>query len=458
MTQFVIMVAAFFVAIGILVTAHEYGHFWVARRLGFKVLRFAIGFGKPLARRNGKDGVEYVLGTIPLGGYVKLADEREGPVAPEDLARAFNRRPIWQRVAVLLAGAGANLVFALFAYWLLFMHGIPGIRPVIGTVTAGSLAAHAGLTPGDEIERIGTRRVATREATVLELMSRLTDDGRLELFVRHGEQLKSIEIAVPSEQRRALTEPGAWARGLGFQFSEPHLKVIVGRVTPDGSAAAAGLVPGDEILSVAGEPVTEYTAFRARIRAQPGATLELRVRRGANELVLPVVARAKHESDDPHSALIGQIGVEAEGEGVYPREMQTLERYGPIAAIPAAFGATADNTELTLKFLWRMLTGRVSLKNVSGPISIATYAGLSALQGPATFLNFLAVISISLAVLNLMPIPILDGGQIVYQLAEAVRGRPLSERAQVLGQQLGIVLLLLLMSLAFYNDIAWRFG
>jgi regulator of sigma E protease len=457
-TQVLIMLAAFLVAIGVLITAHEFGHFWVARRLGFKVLRFAIGFGKPLVVRHGRDGVEYALGTIPLGGYVKLADEREGPVAPADLARAFNRRPVWQRVLVLLAGAGANLVFAVCAYWILFMHGIPGIRPVIGTVAPGSIAAHAGLLPGDEIASVGSRSVATREAAVLELLSHLTDDGHLAFSVRRGAGHVPIDIAIAPEGRRALTEPGAWADGLGFQFSEPHLKVIIGKVAPDSSAAAAGLLPGDEILSVGGVPVSEYTAFRARIRAQPGATLELKLRRGPSELTLPVLARARHESSDPASPLIGQIGIEAQGEGVYPPEMQTLERYGPLDAIPAATGATVDKTSLTLKFLWRMVTGRVSLKNVSGPISIATYAGLSAVQGPAAFLDFLAVISISLAVLNLMPIPILDGGQIVYQLAEAVRGRPLSERAQILGQQLGIVLLLLLMSLAFYNDIAWRFG
>jgi len=457
-TSILIMLAAFLVAIGILITAHEYGHFWVARRLGFKVLRFAIGFGRPLATHRGRDGIEYVLGAIPLGGYVKLADEREGPVAPADLARAFNRKPVWARILVLLAGAGANLVFAVVAYWVLFMVGVPGIRPVIGTVTADSLAAHAGLRPGDEVVRVAGRSVATREAMLLELLGHLTDDGRIELGVSHGGSERRVVITVPEERRRALTEPGAWATGLGFEFSEPHLPVVIGKVTADGAAAAAGLRPGDEVLSVDGAGVSEYTQFRQLIRSHPGATLTLGVRRGAVQLSIPVIARGRHDANDPTGPLVGQIGIESAGTAVFPPEMRTLERYGPVAAIGAALGSTADKTALTLKFLWRMVTGHVSLKNVSGPISIATYAGVSAVQGPAAFLDFLAVISISLAVLNLMPIPILDGGQIVYQIAEAARGRPLPERVQVLGQQLGIVLLILLMSLAFYNDIAWRFG
>jgi len=262
---------------------------------------------------------------------------------------------------------------------------------------------------------------------------------------------------VPEERRRALTEPGAWSQGLGFAFSEPHLAVVLGAVVPNGAAAVAGLKPGDEILAVDGRPVTEYLEFRTTIRAHPGATLLLDVHRGAGQLSLPVVARAIRDPNEG-GALIGQIGVESAGRASFPAEMLTLARYGPLAAMGPAAAATWSKTALTAKFLWSMVTGHVSLKNVSGPISIAAYAGVSALEGPAAFLDFLAIISISLGVLNLLPIPILDGGQIVYQLAEGISGRPLPERIQVLGQQLGIVLLILLMSLAFYNDVAWRFG
>jgi regulator of sigma E protease len=454
----VVMLLAFLVAIGVLIAVHEFGHFWVARRLGFKVLRFSIGFGRPLLVRTGRDGVEYALGAIPLGGYVKLADEREGPVPERDLGRAFNRRPVWQRIAVLLAGVGANFLFALLAYWVLFMHGVPGLRPVVGTVRTGSIAAHAGLAAGDELVRVGARTVATRDAAVLELLSRVVDDGRIVLVVRRGTSERELELVVPEQRRRALTEPGAWSEGLGIAFSEPHLPVVLGTVTPDGAAAAAGLKPGDEVLAVDGRPVSEYLEFRATVRAHPGATLTLAVRRGASRLTIPVLARAIRDPNDRGGALIGQLGVESAGRPAFPPAMQTLERYGPLAAAAPAATATWHKTALTAKFLWSMVTGHVSLKNVSGPISIAAYAGVSALEGPAAFLDFLAIISISLGVLNLLPIPILDGGQIVYQLAEGVLGRPLPERVQILGQQLGLVLLILLMSLAFYNDVAWRFG
>ena len=452
-----VQVAAFLLAIGILISAHEFGHFWVARRLGFKVLRFSVGFGKPLLMRRGHDGVEYVLGAIPLGGYVRLADEREAPVTDEDVPRAFNRRPVWQRVLVLVAGAGANFLFAILAYWVLFMHGMPGTRPVLGAIKPDSYAARAGLVAGDEIVRVGDRSVATREATVLAVLGHLTDDGRIELGLRHGSSERAATIAVPAAERRALTEPGGWST-LGFSFTAPHLAPVIDRVVPGGAAAAAGVESGDEITAADGHPITDYGDFRTLIRARAGATVPLEVRRGVSHLLLPIVPRAKADAGDTSGALFGQIGVTPAGVPAFPPEMQTLERYGPVDALGAALHSVAEKTAMTLTFLWRMLTGHVSIKNVSGPIGIANYAGLSALEGWATYLEFLALISLSLGVLNLLPVPILDGGQVVYQLAEGISGRPLPERVQVLGQQLGIVLLILLMSLAFYNDIAWRLG
>jgi regulator of sigma E protease len=458
MTSLLIQLAAFLVAIGILIAVHEYGHFWVARRLGFKVLRFSIGFGKPLLRRVGKDGVEYVLAAIPLGGYVKLVDEREGPVAPADLPRAFTRRPVWQRIAVLVAGAGANYLFAVFAFWLVFMQGVPGLKPVVGDVRADSIAAQAGLRAGDEIVRVGDRDVATREATVLAMLGAVVDDGRTDLVVRRAGAERVLDFAVPDAQRRALTEPGAWGAGVGFEFSRPHLPVIVGKVVEGAPAAKAGLQPGDEIVAVNGQRVPDFLDFMAAIRNRPGQTVQLDVRRGASDLRLAVAVRGERDEAAPGRPLIGRIGISPGGRATFPPGMETVERYGPIDAIGPAFAETWDKTALTVKFLWRMATGDVSLKNVSGPISIATYAGVTAVEGFTAFLGFLALISISLAVLNLLPIPILDGGQVVYQLAEAVKGKPLSERAQAFGQQLGIVFLLLLMTLAFYNDIARHFG
>ncbi|MCZ8131306.1 MAG: RIP metalloprotease RseP [Steroidobacteraceae bacterium] len=458
MTLLLVQVAAFLVAIGVLIAVHEYGHFAVARRLGFKVLRFSIGFGKPLVRHVGRDGVEYVLAAIPLGGYVKLADEREGPVPDADLERAFNRRPVWARIAVLVAGAGANFLFAIAAFWALFMLGVPGLKPVVGEVREDSIAAAAGLVTDDEIVEVDGDAVGTREAAVLGMLGVVVDRGRLELVVNRDGAEVPLVLEVPESQRRSLTEPGAWSAGLGFDFTEPDLPTTVGRVVEGGAAAAAGLRTGDEILAVDGERVTDFRDLVALIRGRPGETVTLDVQRGDERLRLPVAVRGERDSTLPDNPLVGRIGISPGGQATFPPGHETVERYGPFGAVVPALNETWEKTALTVKFLGRMLTGDVSLKNVSGPISIANYAGLSALSGIGAFLSFLAIISISLGVLNLLPIPILDGGQVVYQLAEAVKGSPLSERAQMLGQQVGIVLLILLMSLAFYNDIARHFG
>lgn len=458
MNLLVVQVLSFLVAIGILIAVHEYGHFIVAKRLGFKVLRYSIGFGRPLLKRTGRDGVEYVLAAIPLGGYVKLADEREGPVPPEDLPRAFGRRPVWQRVAVLVAGAGANFLFAIVAFWILYMAGVPGLKPVVGDVQTDSIAASAGLRSGDEIVRVGERDVGTREAAVLGMLGDVVDSGRVDVVVRRGGADVPLVLRVPDGQRRGLTEPGAWSSGIGFEFTRPHLPVIVGPVVDGGAAAAAGLKTGDEVVAVDGRRVTDFSEFVDAIRARPGRTAYLDVRRGTQDLRIAVAVRAERDTAAPGQPVVGRIGVGPGGEPSFPPGMQTVERHGPLGAVAPALRETWDKTALTVKFLGRMLTGDVSLKNVSGPISIAAYAGITALEGFTAFIGFLALISISLGVLNLLPIPILDGGQIVYQVAEGVKGSPLSERVQALGQQVGIVVLLLLMSLAFYNDIARHLG
>ena len=455
MTLSLVKLVSFLVAIGVLIAVHEYGHFWVARRLGFKVLKYSIGFGRSIARRVGRDGVEYVIGVLPLGGYVKLADEREAPVAANDAPRAFNRRPVWQRVLVLLAGAGANFLFAIVAFWILFMAGVPGLKPVLGEIKPGSLAAAAALRSGDEIVGIGERAVATREEAVLAMLSDIVDDGRVELKLRRAGGDASATLVVPDERRRQLTEPGALQSGVGFDFVHP---AVIGAVAPGGAAALAGLKVGDEVRAVDGRPIGDFIELRSVLSALPGATVTLEVRRAGAMLSLPITVRAEHDPTDPARGLVGRIGIAAGGEALYPPELKVLYRYGPLGAIRPALAETWSKSALTVKFLYRMVTGDVSLKNVSGPISIATYAGISALEGLTTFLGFLALISISLGVLNLLPIPILDGGQIVYQLIEAIKGGPLSARAQALGQQVGIVLLILMMSLAFYNDLAHHFG
>lgn len=447
-----IQILSFIVAISVLVAVHEYGHFWVARRLGFKVLRFSVGFGKPIAMRVGRDGVEYAIGMIPLGGYVKLADEREGDVAPEDRVRAFGQRPVWARVLMLLAGPGANFAFAILAFWGVFLVGVPGLKAVVGDVRVGSYAANAGLRHGDEIVAVGGAPVRTLEGAVVSTIYAVVDSGRIALTVRRDGALVPATIDVPAEERRSLTEPGALYEGLGFGFFQPPQPVIVGRTVEGGAAAAAGLKVGDEILAIDGAPVAEFSQFRERIGRLAGQRVTLGVRRGTERLELPIAVRSEADPGDPSRPPVGRIGI-VPAPVAFPASMQVLERYGPLEAIGPAVHRTWQTSALTVKFLWRMLTGGASLKNLNGPISIAAYAGLSAREGLGSFLLFLAAVSISLGILNLLPVPVLDGGQVVYQLAEAVRGGPVPLRLQALGQQVGIVLLLLLMSLAFYNDL-----
>ena len=448
-----IQILWFIVAISVLVAVHEFGHFWVGRRLGFKVLRFSVGFGRPLVMRTGADGTEYAIGMIPLGGYVRFADERDGEVAASDLASAFNRRPVWARVLVLLAGPAANFLFAVVAFWGLYLSGVPGLKPVVGDVRADSYASRAGLRSGDEIVAVGGAPVTNMEATVIATIYGVVDNGRIELAVRRGGTLAPpVVIDVPAEGRRALTEPGALTDGLGFGFYQPHQPVIVDHTIAGGTAAAAGLRAGDEVLSINGEKIAGFPEFRDRIGRLGGSTVDLGVRRGTTELRIPVAVRAEPDPAGGARPSVGRIGI-APVPPAFPASMQVVDRYGPLAAIGPAVHRTWQTSAVTLKFLWRMLTGGASLKNINGPISIATYAGLSAREGFGSFLMFLAAVSISLGILNLMPVPVLDGGGIVYQLAEAVRGGPLSLRIQALGQQVGIVLLLLLMSLAFYNDL-----
>ena len=452
-------IAAFIVAIGVLVSVHEFGHYWVARRLGFKVLRFSIGFGKPLWQRTGRDPdrVEYVLGAIPLGGYVRLLDERDGPLPPGDAHRAFNRRPPLARIAVLLAGPGANFVFAILAYWILFLQGMPGLKPVIGEVAPESHAARADLRPDDEVIRVGEQPTGTRQSAVLGILERVVEGGRVPLEVRGADgHIRSLEIVVPESERRALTEPGTLLRGLGMSFWYPPQPVVVAELTAGEPAARSGLALGDRVVAVDGIAVDEYPRFVALIRERAEQPTRLTALRDGQRLDFDLVPKAVVED----GRRVGKIGLGAAlGQaGGFPDSMLAVERYGPIGAIAPAVRETWQKSALTVRFLWRMVTGHVSTKNISGPINIAQYAGLTAAEGFIYYLGFLALVSISLGVLNLLPVPVLDGGQILFQLVEMVKGAPLSAQSQVIGQKLGIAMLVALMGFAFYNDITRLFG
>jgi regulator of sigma E protease len=444
--------AAFLVAIGILVAVHEFGHYWVAKKLGFKVLRFSIGFGKPLVMRVGKDAdrTEYCIAAIPLGGYVKLLDEREGEVSPAELHRSFTRRPVLHRIAVLLAGPAMNLLFASVLYAILAMVGTEIVKPVVGQVRLDSPAAAAGLQRGDQIVRVGERSVGDTEELQIALIRQFSDDGVIPLRVRRDGGERSLVLRV-GDDRRAMTEPGKLLPGLGFDLATWNANTLVHEAPPGSAGARAGLRAGDRLLAVDGQPVANSAEFVSMVNAAPGRDISIEVERGGERLrIVAPVPRVMEAG-----RAIGRLGITLqEGQRTWPPGLVEIHRSGPIDAALGGVAKTWEMSALTVQMLWRIVTGQVSAKNISGPISIAEFAGISAYLGLTAFLAFLAIISVSLGVLNLMPVPLLDGGQVVYQVVEAVKGTPLSERAQLFGQQLGIALLVVLMSLAFYNDIS----
>ena len=445
----------FIVAVSLLVTVHEFGHFWVARRLGFKVLRFSIGFGKPLwSRRWGRDPVEYCIAPIPLGGYVKMLDEREGPVPPQELSRSFTRRPPYQRILVLLAGPAFNFLFAIVVLaGMLWASGVTRVLPVVGDVTTGSFAARAGLRSGDRIVSINDAPVDSQREVTFKLLDVMSGDGNARLRVIQSGKARDVDLNVTNPAtRRGLTAPSGPTelfRGLGFQFWTPPIPAVLGAVVPNGPAARAGLEAGDRIVAIDGHPVKDFKELVAQIRPYPGKTLSVTYRRGKAERTVQVTTA---------SVLVGgkRIGrIEAEERITpYPPSMLRRESLGPLSAVTHATHRIWAMTALQAHLFWRMLLGDVSLSNLSGPLVIAEYAGQSASAGASSYLGFLVLISLSLGFLNLLPIPILDGGQILFQLIEWVKGGPLSERAQILGQQVGIALLFLLGAVVIFNDIA----
>jgi regulator of sigma E protease len=448
----------FLVAVSLLVTVHEFGHFWVARRLGFKVLRFSVGFGRPLWRHvGGADATEYVFAALPLGGYVKLLDEREGPVGAHELARSFTRKPPWQRILVLLAGPAFNIIFAILLLWgILGATGVTDSRAVLGRIEPASIAARAGLQGGDEILAIDAQPMEGRSDVVLGLVRAVSGDGVATLRVRGAQGVeRSLALRIDDPAvRRELTEPAALLAGLGFRFWEPVRPAVIGRVLPGGPAELAGLRAGDRVLAVEGVPVADFPALLAAVSAQPAREILVEYERAGEH----VRVRLRTAADEVDGRRVGRIRVETPPPGPLPPGMIVHRSYGPIEALQQATVRAWDMTALQAQMFGRMLMGQVSLKNLSGPISIAEYAGESARGGTLAFLGFLVLISLSLGFLNLLPIPILDGGQIVFQLLEWVKGSPVSERMQAFGQQIGVALLLLLMGVALFNDVARQLG
>lgn len=439
--------AAFIIAIGLLVAFHEYGHFWVARRLGVKVLRYSIGFGKPLWRRTGRDGVEYVLAAVPLGGYVKMLDEREGEVAPADLPRAFNRQNVWTRIAIVAAGPAANFLLAVVAYWLVFVAGVTGMKPILAEPPAASRAAAAGLKQNEEILRLNGEEVVTFQVLRTELINRALDASTVSLEVRAPDgSVRTVLLNLDGVR----VDPEFLFDDLGVNPYQPALPPVLAEIVKGEAAETAGFKSGDRLLSYNGIAIQSWQQWAAWLRAHPGEMVTVQLERGGATLTLTPIVGSEPRSD---GVTQGRFGARVDVPAGLWDNLTTEHRLNGLAAVPAAIAQTLRMSGLTLKMLWRMVLGDVSVKNVSGPIQIAQFAGYSASIGLVSFLSFIAIVSVSLFVLNLLPVPVLDGGHLLYFAVEVIKGSPLSERVQAMGQQVGITLLVALMGLAFYNDI-----
>ncbi len=455
MESILFKLAAFIVAIGILVSVHEFGHFWVARRLGVKVLRFSIGFGRPLWRRQSSpEDTEYVLAAIPLGGYVKMLDEREGPVDPAELKRAFNRQSLPVRSAVVVAGPLANLLFAIAAFWLVSLIGETGVRPLVGEVQPGSPAAEARFEAGDEILSVNTTSTPTWNHVLQALATASFSDQPVRVEGRSGEGI-AFARQLPVEAIGDIAKDGDVLERLGMAPERPRVPPVFGEVLPGEPAAQAGLRPGDRILWADRIEIPDWNTWVDYVRERPGQLIRLVIVREQEQQQIDLIPSAREMGGQT----IGRIG--AVNQPLPESEMARYRveyRLGPWDALVSASQRTLEYSWLTVKVIGRILFGQASIQNLSGPISIADAAGKTASYGLVYFLKFLAIVSISLGVLNLLPIPVLDGGHLVFFLIEAVRGGPLPEHWLEHGQRIGLAILAALMFLAFYVDIARFFG
>lgn len=438
---------AFIIALGVLITVHEFGHFWVARRCGVKVERFSIGFGKALWRRRDRQGTEYVIALIPLGGYVKMLDERVESVPAELRHQAFNNKAIWQRAAIIAAGPVANFIFAVFAYWAVFIHGVPGVRPVVGEILNGSVAAEAQITPGMELKAVDGIETPDWDAVRMALIDKIGDSETTVTVSRFGEnaaQQKRLDLRQwqfePDKQDPVIA--------LGIRPRGPQIETTLDNVQENSPASAAGLQAGDRIVKVDGQPLTQWQAFVVQVRDNPGQSMALEIERKGALIQLTLTPEAR-----PGNASEGFAGVVPRVIPL-PDEYKTLKQYGPFEAIGVASVKTWQLMKLTVSMLGKLITGDVKLNNLSGPISIAQGAGMSAEYGLIYYLMFLALISVNLGIINLFPLPVLDGGHLLFLAIEKIKGGPVSERVQDFSYRIGSILLVLLMGLALFNDFS----
>jgi regulator of sigma E protease len=441
---------AFIVILGILITFHEYGHFWVARKCDVKILRFSVGFGKALwMRQLGKDKTEFTIAALPLGGYVKMLDEREGQVDEQEKHRAFNNKPLFQRIMIVVAGPLFNFIFAILAYWVMYMVGVSDFKPVIGDIDQQSIAAESGLRSGDTILKVDGKTTPTWSSVIENTVANVVNARQVIFTVRAGEY-SDRQIAVDLS-KISIDEmaSGQLFRAIGLHPVRPVIPAIIGEIIAGGSAEAFGMQVGDKVLRVNQTPVKDWIHWVELIRANPEKELQVDILRRNKTITMTIIPALVEEGEQK----VGKIGAGLDQSFLQDKSNQAIESYTPVPALYKAVQKTADMSMMTLRILGKMIVGEASVKNLSGPISIAQYAGKTAGLGLAVFLGFMAVISVSLGVLNLLPIPLLDGGHLLYYLIELVKGSPPSEAFQIAGQQFGLIVLLGLMSIALYNDI-----
>jgi len=447
--NFATTVAAFVVALGVLILIHELGHYAVARLCGVKVLRFSIGFGRPFWRtRLGRDQTEWVLAVLPLGGYVKMLDENEGPVEPKEVHRAFNRQSVWRRIAIVVAGPLANFLLAVIIYWALFVAGVQEAKPIVAAPAAGTLAAASGLARGETILKINDEPVASWQEARWRLLQLAVERQAVRLEVVDGRQRLNWRTLDLSGFELDGFETDPLAR-LGLKLDRPDVAPVIGKVISGGVAEAAGLRAGDRVVSIDGNGVQAWDEVVSAVQTHPGVTIRFLVSRASVRIEIPLQPKAERQNGQ----VVGRIGAAPVIDQEAMKRLVTTVSYSPLVALGMATQRTWETSVFSLKMLGKMLIGEVSWKNLSGPVTIADYAGQSAQLGVGAYVAFLALISISLGVLNLLPIPLLDGGHLLYYVIELLKGSPVSERIMELGQRLGLMVLLFLMAFAFYNDI-----